>query len=56
MFGMMVGPVVAGFMADYTGNHVSGFAMLACGSLLGAFLFAAATRPPPPARVPKGRA
>ena len=55
MFGMMVGPVVAGFMADYTGNHVSGFAMLACGSLLGAFLFAAATQPPPPARHPKGR-
>ena len=50
MLGMMVGPVVAGFMADYTGNHVAGFAMLACGSLLGAFLFAAAKRPEPPAR------
>ena len=50
MLGMMVGPVVAGFMADLSGNHVIGFAMLACGSLLGAFLFAAATRPSPPAR------
>ncbi|MDE0419254.1 MAG: MFS transporter [Gammaproteobacteria bacterium] len=50
MLGMMVGPVVAGFMADLSGNHVAGFAMLACGSLLGAFLFAAATPPPPPTR------
>ena len=50
MLGTMVGPVVAGLMADYTGNHVGGFAMLACGSLLGAFLFAGATPPSPPAR------
>ena len=50
MLGMMAGPVVAGFMADLSGSHASGFAMLACGSLLGAVLFAGATRPRPLAR------
>ena len=53
---LVIGPVAAGFMADYAGNHVGGFAMLACGALLGAFLFAGAARPPAPVRHPIRRA
>ncbi len=45
MLGMAVGPVVAGYMADMTGDFVVGFAALATGSTLGAGLFALAKRP-----------
>jgi len=45
MLGMMLGPIVAGLMADASGNHVGGFALLASGSLMGALLFTAAKPP-----------
>ncbi|MEE9255377.1 MAG: MFS transporter, partial [Pseudomonadales bacterium] len=51
MFGMMVGPIVAGFMADRTGSYASGFTVLALGSLLGVFFFLFATPPKRPLRV-----
>lgn len=51
MFGMMAGPVIAGFMADRTGNYESGFTLLAIGSLLGSFFFLFATQPRRPQRV-----
>ncbi len=51
MFGMMVGPVVAGFMADRTGSYQSGFAVVALGSLLGFFFFLLAVQPEKPTRM-----
>lgn len=45
MFGMAVGPVFAGAMADVFGDFVLGFAILGAGSALGAVLFGAAKRP-----------
>lgn len=50
MFGMMSGPVVAGFMADRTGSYESGFTVLALGSLVGSFFFLAAVQPKRPPR------
>lgn len=48
MLGMSLGPVIAGFMADITGNYQLGFLILASGSLLGSFFFFAALPPPTP--------
>jgi len=48
MLGMSSGPIIAGVMADMSGNYESGFALLAGLSLLGSFCFLAAT---PPKRV-----
>ncbi|MBR85358.1 MAG: hypothetical protein CMM29_00980 [Rhodospirillaceae bacterium] len=45
MFGMSGGPIVAGLMADATGNYESGLALLAFGSFLGSFCFYFATKP-----------
>ena len=45
MFGMSFGPIIAGYFADVTGNYQLGFTILAAGSMLGAFCFAAATPP-----------
>ncbi|MCH8141530.1 MAG: MFS transporter [Proteobacteria bacterium] len=45
MLGMSSGPIVAGVMADISGNYESGFALLAGLSLLGSFCFLAATPP-----------
>lgn len=50
MFGMMSGPVVAGFMADQTGSYESGFTVLALGSLVGSFFFLFAVQPKRPPR------
>ena len=49
MLGMSFGPVIAGLLADATGNYQLGFAILAAGSMLCAFCFLAATPPAPPA-------
>jgi MFS family permease len=45
MFGMSGGPLVAGYMADVSGNYESGLALLAVCSLVGSLLFVAATAP-----------
>jgi sugar phosphate permease len=50
MLGMMVGPVVAGALADRTGSYVFGFQILAAFAALGSIFFALARRPVPPAR------
>ncbi len=52
MIGMSGGPLVAGYMADLSGDYESGLALLACLSLAGAFAFLAATPPAPPGNVP----
>jgi MFS family permease len=50
MFGMAAGPIVAGYMADVSGNYQSGFAALALGSLFGSIFFLTATPPSMPVR------
>jgi sugar phosphate permease len=50
MLGMSGGPIVAGYMADVSGNYESGLALLAGLSLLGSLLFLAAKPPLPPSR------
>ncbi len=45
MLGMSSGPIVAGYMADVSGNYQSGFTLLALLSLVGSICFLAA-RPP----------
>ena len=49
MLGMSCGPVIAGLLADATGDYQLGFAILAAGSMLGSFCFFAAAPPPPSA-------
>ncbi|HLF77471.1 MAG TPA: MFS transporter [Dehalococcoidia bacterium] len=51
MFGQIGGPLVAGIMADATGDYKTGFTVLAILTGLGAGFFVAAKRPPPPARL-----
>lgn len=45
MFGMSGGPIIAGYLADVSGNYESGLALLAACSLAGSLLFLVA-RPP----------
>jgi sugar phosphate permease len=45
MFGMMLGPLVAGILADRTGSYVPGFSVLAGFSALGSLAFVLARRP-----------
>ncbi|MDH3643346.1 MAG: MFS transporter [Gammaproteobacteria bacterium] len=45
MLGMSSGPIIAGFMADQSGNYESGFTLLALLSLSGSLCFLAATPP-----------
>jgi len=45
MFGMMLGPLVAGILADRTGSYVPGFAVLATCAALGSLAFVLARRP-----------
>lgn len=47
MFGMSGGPIIAGVMADVTGNYVSAFTAIACASALGSLCFLAAKPPAP---------
>jgi MFS family permease len=49
MLGMSLGPIIAGVLADVTGNYQLGFVILAAGSMLGSVCFLAATPPPHPA-------
>ena len=48
--GNTTGPLVAGIVADRTGNYKVGFTILAVGALLGSVFFLAAKKPTPPAR------
>lgn len=48
MFGMIVGPLVAGILADRTGSYVAGFTVLAVMAALGSIFFLLAVRPTPP--------
>jgi MFS family permease len=45
MFGQIVGPLLAGFMADQTGDYVAGFTLMAVLSGLGSGFFIFARRP-----------
>ena len=47
MFGMMLGPLVAGILADRTGSYVPGFSVLAACAALGSVAFVLARRPSP---------
>jgi len=49
--GNVVGPVFAGFMADWQGDYQMGFVILAILTGLGAVFFLAAKKPAPPVRV-----
>ena len=46
--GNTTGPILAGVMADRSGNYEAGFTVLAIGALLGSGFFLLAKRPPPP--------
>jgi MFS family permease len=52
MFGMMSGPLVAGYLADYTGSYQLGFTILGVLALLGSLFFAFANKPIPPRAQP----
>jgi sugar phosphate permease len=47
-FGTISGPLIAGFLADQTGDYVLGFTILAVFSGLGSVFFLLAKRPTPP--------
>jgi MFS family permease len=47
MFGMMLGPLVAGVLADRTGSYVPGFSVLAAFAAAGSLCFVLARRPSP---------
>lgn len=49
--GNVVGPVFAGFMADWQGDYQMGFVILAVLTGLGTVFFLAAKKPAPPPRV-----
>jgi sugar phosphate permease len=49
MFGMVSGPLIAGFMADRFGDYRYGFTVLATLAALGSIFFIFATKPAPPA-------
>ena len=48
--GNTTGPLLAGLVADKTGNYEVGFTILAVGALLGSLFFVAARKPTPPQR------
>ena len=48
--GNTTGPLLAGIVADRTGNYEVGFTVLAIGALLGSLFFLAAKKPTPPQR------
>ena len=48
--GNTTGPIVAGVLADRTGNYQAGFTVLAIGALLGSGFFLGAKKPLPPQR------
>ena len=45
MFGMSIGPILAGYLADVQGQYRLGFTIVAVGAFLGSFAFLAVTPP-----------
>ena len=45
MFGMSIGPILAGYLADVQGHYLVGFTIVSSGAFLGSFAFFAATPP-----------
>ena len=56
MFGMMLGPIIAGVMADATGSYTAGFTVLAAMAAAGSLFFVLARPPRRPAPVGAGAA
>lgn len=56
MLGMSGGPLVAGYLADLSGDYQSGLGLLAALSVLGSLVFFAATAPPRPGTAAAGAA
>jgi hypothetical protein len=54
MFGSIIGPVVAGVLADVSGGYQLGFTILAALASLGSAFFLLAKRPPAPAEQVRG--
>jgi hypothetical protein len=50
IIGQVGGPMIAGIMADWTGNYRAGFTTLALLAALGSFFFLLARRPQRPLR------
>lgn len=48
VLGQIGGPIIAGLLADLTGDYRTGFVVLASAAALGSGMFAMATRPPQP--------
>ena len=48
MIGMVLGPLVAGILADYTGSYTLGFTILAIAAGIGSVFFLLATPPKKP--------
>jgi sugar phosphate permease len=53
MIGMIIGPLLAGFMADRLGDYRMGFTILAGLAGMGSVLFLITRRPTPPVRAPR---
>ena len=51
MWGQIAGPLLAGIMADATGDYVTGFTVLAVLAGMGSAFFIFARRPVPPGTV-----
>ena len=51
-FGPILGPVIAGFLYDWTGDYRAGFTVVALMAAAGSIFFVLSTRPAPPLRVP----
>jgi MFS-type transporter involved in bile tolerance (Atg22 family) len=48
MFGSILGPILAGVLADYSGGYQLGFTILAVLASLGSMFFLLAKQPPTP--------
>jgi MFS family permease len=54
MLGTTAGPIIAGVMADRTGDYRAGFTLLAIAAGLGSVFFILAQQPSPPPRLRAG--
>jgi MFS family permease len=52
VIGQIGGPMIAGLLADITGNYRTGFTVLALLAGVGSMFFVLAKRPAPPLRSP----